>query len=250
MAMVKIQILPSTGSIAMIHRLLSSPRSSSLVWQGQRRFRWRFLRLPLVVMVLGCLTIGSQAWAEGNLRNSFPGRRVGGGTRGECTARLVANLVPQSNVYAPGSSGLIAILQGPSANLHPLVVAFKAANASGVVEPGTALLEKREIAAAPAGLVLLHVPSFKGNVQWESSYRCEGVGVDPDPLNFVSAGAPPALSLLVTTADAGDRSVQSQLLQLKGHCGASVGREQIAKAFALDDLLANGWPAQLPVVCQ
>jgi hypothetical protein len=96
----------------------------------------------------------------------------------------------------------------------------------------------------------MNVPSFKGNVQWESSYRCEGVGVNPDPLNFISAGAPPALSLLVKTADAGDRSVQTLLLQLKGRCGASVAREQIAKAFDLDDLLAHGWPAQLSVVCQ
>ena len=244
--MVKILILPSTGSIAMIHRLPSSPHSVSLVCQGH----WRFRRLPLVVMVLGCLAIGSQAWADGNLRNSFPGRRVGGGTRGECTARLVANLVPQSNVYAPGPSGLIAILQGPSANLHPLIVSFRAANATGVVEPGAPLLDKRQIAAAPAGLVLLKVPAFNGNVQWESSYLCEGAGADPDPLNFVSAGAPPALSLLVKTADAGDRSVQSQLLQLKDHCGATVNREQIAKAFAIDDVLANGWPAQLPIGCQ
>jgi hypothetical protein len=62
------------------------------------------------------------------------------------------------------------------------MVAFRAANATGVVEPGTLPLEKRLIAAAPAGLVLLKVPSFQGNVQWESSYLCEGVATDPDPL--------------------------------------------------------------------
>ena len=247
--MAKIQVPLSTGCIAMNHRLPSVPRSISLALQGQWRIGQSVRRLPLVLLVLGSLAIGSQAWADGNLRSSFPGRRVGGGTRGECTARLVANLVPQSNVYAPGPSGLIAILQGPSANLHPLVVAFKAANATGVVEPGTPLLLKREIAASPAGLVLLKGPVLNGNVQWESSYLCEGVGTDPDPLNFVSAGAPPALSLLVKTADAGDRSVQSQLLQLKNHCGATVSREQIAKAFALDEVLANGWPVQLPVAC-
>jgi hypothetical protein len=55
---------------------------------------------------------------------------------------------------------------------------------------------------------------------------------------------------LVKTADPGDRSVQTQLLQWKDHCGASVSREQIAKAFALDEVLANGWPAQLPISCQ
>jgi len=206
--------------------------------------------LPLLVGLLGCLAIGSQAWAEGNLRSSFPGRRVGGGTRGECTARLVANLVPKSNVFAPGPDGLIAILQGPSATPQPLVLAFKSANAAGVVEPGASPLAKRVIAAAPVGLVVLTTPAIGGPVQWESSYLCEGGRADPDPLSFVSSGAPPAVSLLVKKAEPVDRLVQAELVQLKARCGGVVAREQIAKTFALEELLGHDWPAQLPVRCQ
>ena len=205
--------------------------------------------LPLLVGLLGCLAIGSQAWAEANLRSSFPGRRVGGGTRGECTARLVAHLVPKSNVFAPGSSGLVAILQGPSANLSPLIVAFKPANSTGVVQPGASLLEGRELPPAPVGLVLLKAPSSTAGVLWESSYRCGGGVADGDPLNFVSAGAPPAVSLLVKAAEPVDRLIQAELAQWKTQCGGTIAREQVAKTFALDELLGPDWPAQLPLRC-
>ena len=216
-----------------------------LVWPSQAPARL----LPLAMGLLGCFAMASQALAEVNSRSSFPGRRVGGGTRGECTARLVANLVPKSHVYAPGASGLIGILQGPSANLHPLILTFKPATAAGVVEPGTSLLASREIAAAPVGLVLVKAPSLRGATQWETSYRCEGGRADPDPLSFVSAGAPPAVSLLVLSAEPVDRLFQAELAQLKAHCGGTIAREQIAKAFALEEVLGQDWPAQLPVRC-
>ena len=105
----------------MINLLTLIARPSPFALRLQVPARW----FPSMLGVFGCMAIASQALAETNLRSSFPGRRVGGGTRGECTARLVAHLVPKSNVFAPGSSGLIAILQGPSANLNPLIVAFK-----------------------------------------------------------------------------------------------------------------------------
>ena len=207
--------------------------------------RW----LAPVLAVVGWLAMASPALADVNLRSSFPGRRVGGGTRGECTARLVAHLVPKSNVFAPGSSGLVAILQGPSANLSPLLVAFKPANSTGVVQPGASLLESRELPPAPVGLVLLKAPASGAGVQWESSYRCGGGVADTDPLNFVSAGAPPAVSLLVKAAEPVDRLIQAVLAQWKTQCGGTIAREQVAKTFGLDEVLGPDWPAQLPLRC-
>ena len=205
--------------------------------------------LPLLVGLLACWAIASPAWAEANLRSSFPGRRVGGGTRGECTARLVANLVPKSNVFAPGARGLIAILQGPSANPYPLMVAFKSTTAAGVVRPGASPLESREIAAAPVGVVLLQAPALGGPTQWESSYRCGQGSVDSDPLSFVSAGAPPALSLLVPVAEPIDRHLHAELLQLKTRWGGTIAKDQFAQAFGFEEVLASDWPAQLPIRC-
>jgi hypothetical protein len=161
----------------------------------------------------------------------------------------VAHLVPKSNVFAPGSSGLVAILQGPSANLSPLLVAFKPANSTGVVQPGASLLESRELPPAPVGLVLLKAPASGAGVQWESSYRCGGGVADTDPLNFVSAGAPPAVSLLVKAAEPVDRLIQAVLAQWKTQCGGTIAREQVAKTFGLDEVLGPDWPAQLPLRC-
>ena len=211
-----------------------------------QRLRWRVV--PLLGL-LGCLALGSQAWAEANLRSSFPGRRVGGGTRGECSARLVANLVPQSNVFAPGASGWLGILQGPSGNPNPLLVVFRPTNGAGVVEPGTPILLSREIGASTASLVLLKAPGLQGPTQWESSYRCGAGSTDPDPLSFVSPASPPAVTLLVKAAEPADQQIQTLLVHLKDHCGGTVAKEQIAKGFALDEVMGSEWPAQLPIRC-
>ena len=58
------------------------------------------------------------ALAQKDLRSTFPGRRVGGGTRGECNARVVAHLVPSQSVFAP--DGYLAVVMGPTANPAPL----------------------------------------------------------------------------------------------------------------------------------
>ena len=57
------------------------------------------------------------------------------------------------------------------------------------------------------------------------------------------------MSLLVLSAEPVDRLFQAELSQLKAHCGGTIAREQIAKVFALEDVLGQDWPAQLPVRC-
>ena len=49
------------------------------------------------VLILGAVLPTA---ANPQLRSSFPGRRIGGGTRGECTARLLVHLVPKNSVFA------------------------------------------------------------------------------------------------------------------------------------------------------
>ena len=74
----------------------------------------RTVRLGLgAIVALSLLAEGSAALAQPNLRSTFPGRRVGGGTRGECAARLLAHLVPSDSVFAPGPALTVAVLEGP-----------------------------------------------------------------------------------------------------------------------------------------
>ena len=56
------------------------------------------LQRLLCVLILGAVLPTA---ANPQLRSSFPGRRIGGGTRGECTARLLVHLVPKNSVFAP-----------------------------------------------------------------------------------------------------------------------------------------------------
>jgi hypothetical protein len=197
--------------------------------------------------VLCLLADGAAALAQPSLRSSFPGRRIGGGTRGECAARVLAHLVPADSVFAPGPALTVALLEGPTANPRPLQVQFRPQGTGGTAEGPTA---KRELPPSPAGVTLLTVGNLKAAQVWESSYRCaDPAPASSDPLNFVEAVSPPALSLLVTDVTPIDRTLQSGLQRLKGLCGSQVSRSDLARTFGLEDVMAPDWPERLPVRC-
>ena len=53
-----------------------------------------------------------------NIGLAFPGRRVGGGTRGECSARKIMHLVPESNIAFQNELGHFALIIGPVSYTH------------------------------------------------------------------------------------------------------------------------------------
>ncbi|MFM7312661.1 MAG: hypothetical protein ACKO0M_05765 [Cyanobium sp.] len=183
--------------------------------------------------------------AQPSLRNTFPGRRVGGGTRGECFARPIVHLVPANSVFASGPSRLLGILEGPSLNPVSVAVSFRPeANRNA---PATTVV----LPASPAAVVLLRQPAITQPTRWESSYQCGGVqpGAD-DPLGYVSTVSPPPVSLLLNEGTPDDLRMQQSLQALLKACGSTVSRDQIAASFALTDLLKEGpWPERLPVLC-
>ena len=167
-------------------------------------------------------------------RSQFPGRRVGGGTRGECTSRLVAHLVPPANIQevAKGKPVRIAILEGPAAQTYPLLI-----NLQG--------LRSYQLEPMVAGVRLLTLPAIKAETRWESSFLCPGaVGVAGDPLGFITTASPPALSLIRP-----GQGAESLLNRLGASCGSSIPTAVISK-FLGDDPLPGNWPEQLPVRCQ
>jgi hypothetical protein len=204
------------------------------------------------LLVLGAVLVlagaDMPALAQPNLRSTFPGRRIGGGTRGECSARVLANLVPDSSVFSPGSSRVLGILEGPTANPRPVLISFQAqAAGSGASAPRRTVT----LPAAAAGVVLFRQPDAPLPLRWESTYQCDGASTtaNDDPLAFVSASSPPALSLLVSDPSAEDRQLQQTLKTLLKACGSTVPRQQIAQGFGLGDAIKDDWPAQLPVRC-
>jgi hypothetical protein len=196
------------------------------------------------------LNLPLAALAQSNLRNSFPGRRVGGGTRGECSARLLAHLVPANSVFAPGAGALIGLLEGPTAEPRPLELSFRPLTNAGTAATAQARSAARELPPAPAGVVLLKVAAIKTPTIWESGYRCGDTAASgSDPLDFVQSGSPPAASLLVADVQPTDQPIEAGLRQLQAQCGKTVATTALAKTFGLEDVVTLGWPQQLPVRC-
>ena len=196
----------------------------------------RYLVMPrIAVLVLMALALAGQAaLAQSNSRNSFPGRRIGGGTRGVCTARLVAHLTPANNIQRVPAAGpvRVAVLQGPTQEPYPLKISLEG-------QPSV------ELAASAAGVVVLSLPAVSSDTPWQSSYACPGgsSGSD-DPLDFVAVAAPPALSLLRPSSDQDD-PLPSPLAQ----CGGTVALAQVEQWLGVQSLPGE-WPDQLPVRCE
>ena len=181
--------------------------------------------------------------AQADLRNSFPGRRVGGGTRGECSARTLVHLVPDSSVFAPGASGDLALVQGPTANPVSLTMTFKP-------EAGGASTSQT-LPASPAGVTLVRRSAISAPTIWESGFDCASgdAAASADPLSFIETASPPAVSLLLSTAEVSDMQVQKSLQMLRQSCGGTVPAAETLAQFGLADVVTAEWPQQLPVRC-
>ena len=191
----------------------------------------------------------STSSVEAGPRNTFPGRRVGGGTRGECASRPVVHLVPSSNMFSLGSSNLIAVLEGPSADPMPLEVILRPASDDGLATPGVSPLLQRSLGAAVNRLVILRVPAASGPLLWESSYQC-GQDEGADEFGFITASAPPALTLLLPGADSEAESFQQQLVAFQAACGNSTAVAPLRQAFDFgDEVIDESWPQDVTVQC-
>jgi len=237
---------PKVVAEAPVHRQVAAPESVEPT--GARFGTLRpCARAALLAAALFTVAVTSlPAASAGPQRSSFPGRRIGGATRGECSARLIAHLVPVDSVYAPGASRVLGILEGPTGNPRPVQVSFRA-------ESGGAASSLNLPAMGP-GITLFRQPVLQGPTVWETSYRCAS-GSTPadaaaaDPMAFVSNDSPPALSLLVSDATPEDVKVQQSLQSLRKACGGSIARAELARSFGLSDVLTSDWPEQLPVRC-
>ncbi len=213
----------------------------------------RALALSGSLLVLGAFGLPLQeAHAQGDLRKSFPGRRIGGGTRGACSSRLLAHLVPASSVFAPGQTRTLGLLEGPSPSPSPLELTFRPLSGRGTADETVTAGQRRVLPASSPGVTLFTLPAVKVPTVWESSYVCPEAAAAttrPDPLNFVATESPPAMSLLVLEASADDKAVQAALAKLHKACGTTVPRAEVGASFGLSDLLTAQWPEQVPVRC-
>ncbi len=207
----------------------------------------------VVVSSLGLPIAGVSAQQSSDqvrLRNTFPGRRVGGGTRAECASRLLVHLVPPSSTYAPGSSRRVALLEGPARNPRSIAVSFRDYRVDGLQPTVGSMVKQQTLPAGAAGIYLFHSPSLNEPLIWESAFNCQEAAASGDGLlDFAQAEAPPALTLLLSEPSGVDQSVAADLSWLSKSCGSSVALSEVAARFQLTDIVTSDWPVQLPVRC-
>ena len=231
---------------------------TKIYWQTSPRFgtikdslslqmlRITFKAVVFLISGIG-LTMGAlptPTFAQANLRSTFPGRRVGGGTRGECSSRILAHLVPNDSVYSPGESGDLGLVQGPIANPVSLTMTFSPNEGEGVER-------SRVLDASSVGLILVRGEGVNRPTIWESTFDCnaDDQSASADPLSFIETVSPPAISLLLPQQEPSDVSVQNALVSLRQNCGSTVPAQATLAQFGLADLITKDWPTQLPVRC-
>lgn len=206
------------------------------------------LLVPVVLAVL----FDAGAWAGPTSRTVFPGRRVGGGTRGDCTSRQLAHLVPASSEFSPGSDGLIGLIEGQTETPRAVTLTLKPRRLweSGAVGSGTGV-RTYELSPQAASVRLMRIGPVSEPLVWESTYRC-GTGASTggdDPLAYIQSVAPPALSLLQPMDPASVSTTRRALQKLAASCATLVPRQQILEAFDLQEMVRS-LPEQVPVICE
>ena len=204
------------------------------------------LQRLLSVLMLGAVL---PAAANPQLRSSFPGRRVGGRTRGECTARLLVHLVPQNSVFAPDSARLLGILQGPTQAPKPLLMDLRRLASAGTVADAQNRVQRLRLDPSSVGVTLFRAPVADG-VVWESSYQCIAPEPGVDALSWDGGfDAPPAITLLLADPTPLDLSLQERLKALADQCEGTVAKKRLIEDFNLTSQDLSSWPDPLPVRC-
>ena len=84
--------------------------------------------LAFIILIVSSIIFPNKIKSQDEIVNiglAFPGRRVGGGTRGECSARKIMHLVPESNIAFQNELGHFALIIGPSNDPKDININFK-----------------------------------------------------------------------------------------------------------------------------
>ncbi len=233
------------------------------------RFRWflLFVFLPLILVRNPNISYAESIQELDKLRAAFPGRRIGGGTRGECSSRPLIHLVPYSSTFYPGELGLVAFLKRPSDKKTPVEIFIHSYNGTNKERAGYSTYVKREIMPSNASVVLLKLPVSSEALVWESSFICstnEKKDLD-DPFDFIEKTSPPAVTLILPPPDFGDYEVgpgkelkgswkndrvfSENIKDLALSCGKSISAKDVSKRFLIEDIITPKWSNNLLISC-
>ena len=191
---------------------------------------------------------------EINIGSAFPGRRLGGGTRGECSARKIMHLVPDNNILFHNSEGQIALIIGPSSSPKDVKIAFKPYSSSdGNFKGPSPEIDELFISNSSEKIILLNIPKKKFPFTWESAFECSDdneESFDGFGFNFIQDNSPPAISLIAPESLQKKNNSEDKILWLSKYCGKNISQNELNKKFQINELFDENWSEEIYVDCK
>ena len=191
---------------------------------------------------------------EINIGSAFPGRRLGGGTRGECSARKIMHLVPDNNILFHNSEGQIALIIGPSSSPKDVKIAFKPySSTDGNFNGPSPQIDELFISNSSEKIILLNIPKKKFPFTWESAFECsddneesfDGFGFD-----FIQDNSPPAITLIAPESLQKKNNSEDKISWLSKYCGKNISQNELNKKFQINELFDENWSEEIYVDCK
>ena len=181
-----------------------------------------------------------------NIGLSFPGRRVGGGTRGECSARKIMHLVPESNIAFQNELGHFALIIGPSNDPKDININFKEFKET---QKNKVNLNNFKIKASKEKVFLISIPSQDLPFILESSFDCNDntdMGFD---FNFIQDDSPPAQTLIAPSSYQKSKNEEDKMAWLSKFCDKNISQSSLSEKFQIGDFFDENWAKDIDVTC-
>ena len=178
-----------------------------------------------------------------NINNAFPGRRVGGGTRGECSSRLLINLVNKDNALYINKLDPIAILAGKTKTSEAIRISL--------INDNRKVLSSINIPSETSELIIIKSLPIGIDQILEAKPICKNDTDNSDPFTIVSSVFPPTKSHLLKNKRNKDKEIKSYLSTMLNKCNTQVEVNQIINMWGLEKGLAEKYnlPENIPIKC-
>ena len=198
-----------------------------------------FLKIFTISLLIFSFTNKSKS----DINDAFPGRRVGGGTRGECSSRFLVNLVNKDNALHIKNFEPIAILMGKSIKSNAIDVTIR--NIKNNV------INNINIPSTDSEIILLKLPHIKADHLLEVKSLCRDVLLESDPFSIASSVNPPTRSHLIIKNRSKDREIKLALTTMGKSCDSNIKTNSIITTWGLDSRFVEKYklPANLPIKC-
>ena len=205
--------------------------------------------LAFIILIVSSVIFPNKIKGQDEMLNiglAFPGRRVGGGTRGECSARKIMHLVPESNIAFQNELGHFALIIGPSNDPKDININFKEFEQT---QKNKVDLNDFKIKASKEKVFLISIPKQKIPFVLESSFDCNDntdMGFD---FNFIQDDSPPAQTLIAPSSYQKSKNEEDKMAWLSKFCDKNISQSSLSEKFQIGDFFDENWAKDIDVTC-